>query len=76
MTVEELRKIIHSTPFRPFTLHLADGRGLRVPHPDFIAVGAQGRTVIVIAPDETLWNVIDLILVTDVEVEGPAPATA
>ena len=55
-------------------MHLADGRAIRVPYPDFIAIGHQGRTIIVIAPDETLWNLIDLLLVTDIEVEGAAPA--
>ena len=74
MTIEELRKIVHATPFQPFVMHIADGRAVRVPHPDFIAIGGHGRTVIVTTEDETLWNLVDLLLVTDVEVQGPAPA--
>jgi hypothetical protein len=74
MTIEELRKVVHATPFQPFKLHLADGRTISVPHSDFIAIGGQGRTVIVTTEDETLWNLVDLLLVTDVEVEGAAPA--
>ena len=75
MTIDELRKIVHATPFQPFKLRLADGRTISVPHPDFIAMGGQGRTVIVTTQDETLWNLVDLLLVTDVEVEGAAPAS-
>jgi hypothetical protein len=75
MTVEELRKIVHTSPFQPFTMHLADGKSVRVPHPDFIGIGGQGRSVIVISQDGTLWNLVDLLLVTDVEVEKQALAT-
>ena len=74
MTIDELRKIVHAVPFQPFRLHLADGRAVQVPHPDFIAIGGQGRTVIVTSQDETLWNLVDLVLVTDIEVQGSAPA--
>jgi hypothetical protein len=47
MTVEELRKVVHATPFQTFKIT---------------------------SQDETLCNLIDLLLVTDVEVEGSASA--
>ncbi len=70
MTIEKLRATLHATPFRPFAIHLADGRRLDVPHPDFVAHVPGGRTVIVAHPDES-YNVIDLLLVTDLEVGPP-----
>jgi hypothetical protein len=39
MTQEDLRAVIHKNPFQPFRLHIADGKSLRIPHPDFIIAG-------------------------------------
>jgi hypothetical protein len=41
MTKKEIRELVHHTPFQPFRLHLADGKDLRVPHPDFALVTAE-----------------------------------
>jgi hypothetical protein len=45
--LEEIRKLVQSGPFVPFTIHLADGRELRVPTVDHIAVGPEGRRIVV-----------------------------
>ena len=55
-------------PFRPFVIHLADGRAIPVRHREFIMAAPSGRTMIVYQPDDS-WNVIDLLLVTDLEFE-------
>lgn len=68
MTIEQVRLLYGVQPFRPFTLHLADGRGIAVHHRDFIASAPSGRTMIVYQPDDS-FNIIDLLLVTDVEVK-------
>lgn len=36
MTVEQFRELWRTQPFQPFTIHLADGRNLRVEHPEFL----------------------------------------
>ncbi|MCY2964048.1 MAG: hypothetical protein NT069_10455 [Planctomycetota bacterium] len=66
MTIEQLRSAHRAQPFKPFVLHLADGRELPVHHPDFLAPSPSGRTVLVYQPDDTS-NVVDLLLVTDLE---------
>ena len=33
---KDVRDLILQAPFRPFRIHLADGKSLRVPHPDFV----------------------------------------
>ncbi len=43
---------MHEAPFQPFTIHVADGRALHVPHPDFIAIMGNGRTAFVTSPIE------------------------
>ena len=70
MTIEKFRELLHVQPFQPFTIHLADGREVPVLHREFIMPTPSGRTVVVCQPDDTL-NIIDLLLVTDLEVKPP-----
>ena len=67
MTIERFRDFYDAQPFQPFVIHLADGRDIPVHHRDFVMAAPSGRTVVVQQPDDTL-NVIDLLLVTDLEV--------
>jgi len=69
MTVQQLRDMWRAQPFQPFTMHLADGREIRVQHQEFLAMSPSGRTAIVYQPDDS-FNVIDLLLVTDLEVKA------
>ena len=66
MTIEQLREAFHTEPFRPFTLHLADGREIPVPSREMIMPAPNGRTLAVYVDDDRL-NIIDLLLVTDLE---------
>jgi hypothetical protein len=63
MTIEQIRKMHRAQPFHPFEIHLADGRSLPVPHPEFLAIAPPGRTVGVASDDGTI-EIVDLLLVT------------
>ena len=67
MTTEQLRKIHQARPFKPFRVHLADGRQLDVSHPEFLAHSPTGRTIMIANPDES-FEVVDLLLVVSLEV--------
>ncbi len=58
MRVEQLVKLHKSEPFRPFRIHLADGRDLDIAHPEFLAYTPTGRTAVVMRTDETfeVWK--------------------
>jgi hypothetical protein len=71
MTIEQLRNVYNSQPFRPFVMHLADGRAIPVHHREFIVTVPSGRTVVIAQPDDT-FNIIDLLLVTDFELKPAA----
>ena len=71
MTVEQLKSAQGARPFRPFTIHMGDGRAFRVDHPEFLARSPSGRTVVVYQPDES-FSVLDMLLVTELEVHAPA----
>jgi hypothetical protein len=61
-----IRQLLNQYPPQPFTLHLADGRALPVPHPDFISVSQSGRRVIVEKTDDT-FEIVDVLLISSVE---------
>jgi hypothetical protein len=69
MTFDRIKELYRATPFKPFIIHLADGREVPVHHRDFIMAVPSGRTIYVAQPDDTV-NIIDLLLVTDVELKG------
>ena len=66
MTVEQLRKLHRATPFKPFEIHLADGRSLAVEHPEVLAIAPPGRTIGVGLTDGTV-EIVDLLLVTSLK---------
>jgi hypothetical protein len=74
MTIEQLRAVYQARPFRPFTLHLADGEQLHVPHTDFLSHSPNGRTLVVYAEDDS-FSIVDLLLVTRLEVQNGATAS-
>lgn len=71
MTSDKLKVLYDAQPFQPFTLHLADGREIPVLHREFIASAPSGRTLVVFQPDDSM-NIIDLLLVTDIEIPPKA----
>lgn len=42
---KDVRDFILHAPFRPFAFHLADGKSLRVPHPDFVIASPEMAVV-------------------------------
>jgi hypothetical protein len=73
--VEQLRNVHQAKPFRPFTIHLGDGRSFRVDHPEFLSRSPSGRTIVVHQPDES-FSVLDMLLVTELEVHPPAQSSS
>lgn len=66
MTNEELRRLHMAQPFRPFDIHLADGRTLTVDHPEFLAQTPTGRTIAV-ADAAGVLEIVDLLLVVSLK---------
>jgi len=67
MTIENLREVYEARPFRPFAIHAADGRVFPVPHAEFLAYDAEGRTIVALRKDGT-FSILDLSLITELEV--------
>jgi hypothetical protein len=68
MKANEIRKLLHARPFRPFTIHVADGGRLLVQHEDFVALAPSGRTMIVYRHDKADdYQVVDVPMITRLE---------
>jgi hypothetical protein len=75
MTLEQFIAAHGARPFRPFTLHTADGRSYHVPHPEFVSRSRSGRTIVV-ADENDASVIVDLLLVTAIDFTPPAAASA
>jgi hypothetical protein len=63
---DHLRQAIRARPFRPFRIHLADGREVPVGHPENATVTSDDRCVFVYVPGEA-FELLDVPLVTGIE---------
>ena len=63
MNLDPIRNRLRSQ-FKPFTLHLTDGRKIPVPHPDFIALG---RGIVVVVDENDVDQVVDALHIVSVE---------
>jgi hypothetical protein len=75
MRADEVRGLLHTRPFRPFTIHFADGGRLSVKHEDFVAISPTGRTMLVYRGNRTdAFQVVELLMVTRFETAMPKGA--
>ena len=70
----DIRKLVLSVPFVPFTIHLVDGGQLRVPTVDHIAVPPAGGRIFVFADDER-YDVLSALLISRITVDRLAVAS-
>ena len=68
MTSDKLKEVIRAQPFKPFVIHLADGRRISVSHPESISLSPSGRMAHLFSGDETS-HFIDVLLITELEVK-------
>jgi hypothetical protein len=73
MTLERLAQFHGARPFRPFRLHVADGRNFDVTHPECLTYSPTGRTIVFVK-DEASMEVFDLLLITSLESLATAKA--
>lgn len=72
MSADALRKCIVASPFRPFTLNIADGRRIPVLGGDFVLMAPEkGRTVVVYQRNDD-FDILDTLLITGVSFESAA----
>ena len=70
MTSDRFEELLKAQPFQPFDIRLADGRAVRVHHPEMALPSPSKRTVVVFQPDDSMI-IIDVMLAVSLD---PAPA--
>jgi hypothetical protein len=73
MMKQKIRDLLAASPFIPFLIHTADGKSLRVAHPDFILAASDAPHVIV---EETNGraHTVNIMLITSLEEEPASPS--
>jgi len=69
MNIAILRELREARPFMPFTMTLADGRKLNVPHNEFLSFFPSGRSAILTHADDS-FTLIDLLMIMTVDVKS------
>ena len=67
MTITQLRKAHQQQPFQPFSLFLADGRVLPVPHQEFLYIPPKNDRTVMIADNDGIVETVDLLLVVSIK---------
>jgi hypothetical protein len=81
MSPDDIYRALRQQPFRPFRLHLSNGRSHEVRHPDLVLVGRTTMIVGVSAPNMPNpiyddYAVVTLLHVNDLELLPPPPPSA
>jgi hypothetical protein len=71
MTSDQIQHALHTQPFRPFRLKLADHRELPESNPDTI-LHAPGARTCAVGQDNGTVEIVDLSLVVGIEIPPPA----
>ena len=66
MSIKQILEAYEAQPFRPFIMHLADGRSIPVQHREYLASAPSGRIIGVFDANDS-HHFIDVFLVTDLE---------
>jgi hypothetical protein len=72
MTVEAIKSLYDAVPFRPFSVCLVDGRKIKVPRAERLAIQKSNESIAV-AHNDSL-EIIDLRTVVRLEIPGRASA--
>jgi hypothetical protein len=66
MKTEALSELHQARPFRPFVIHMADGRSFPIPHSEFLAYDPEGSVAIVLRSNGS-FSILDLDSITELE---------
>jgi len=65
MKTDDIRQYHFAEPFKPFTLHLSDGRKFRVAHRECLAYWPGRRTAIVFMDGP--WHAVDILHIVSID---------
>lgn len=63
MNIEQIRLRLRGG-FKPFVLHLSDGRKFKIPHPEFILIG---KGIVAVLREDGLVEILDALHIVSIE---------
>lgn len=66
MHAESIKELLHTAPFAPFQVHVADGKSYLIDHPDLVWFTQGGRTMFVATGGER-FAMVDTMLISRAE---------
>ena len=73
MMKERIRELLDASPFVPFVIKMAGGKGYRVVHPDFVIASGDAPHVVVQEPSGAI-HILNVMLITALEQEPTQPS--
>ncbi|MBI2929577.1 MAG: hypothetical protein HYY24_28265 [Verrucomicrobia bacterium] len=71
MNVDELRKLLRASSFRPFTVYTISEKAYYVPHPEFAWLTPEGDTLFVGHSGEGGADIVDVPLIARADFQRP-----
>ncbi len=63
-----IRELIHAVPFKPFVIHMTNGREYRIDHPDFVLASPNNQSwIITEEPENDRVHHIAALLIVSIE---------
>lgn len=73
MRLDDLKEAKGRRPFQPFEIHLSDGRGIAISHPDAMAwQGPEFAPVLLIVLPDGRWELVNFAAITSLSSMAPA----
>jgi hypothetical protein len=76
MHADEIKKVLRATPFQPFRVFLPSDKSFSVPHPDFAWLTPNGRTLIIAPVGSGGVDMLDVPVITRVEIQQATASEA
>ena len=71
---ERIRRLLHATPFQPFSIRMADGREYFIAHPDFVLAAVSDVPQVIIEDPNGDVHYLSVLLMTSVQQMAPQQA--
>ena len=68
MQAEKIQELLHTAPFAPFSIHMANGRKFYIDHPEVAMFSTKKRSLVVALPNDA-FAILDLKLATHTETD-------
>ncbi len=61
-----IRALLHTTPFQPFVIRMADGNEYRVEHPDFVLASSTEVPQVIIEEPDGQTHFLSVLLMANI----------